>query len=135
MTAHYKGSCLCKTVQFEIDGDFNKFYFCHCDRCRKDTGSAHAANLFSSSAKLKWISGQENIRTFILPSTQHIKGFCITCGSSMPNILNEGKLLMVPAGALDGPCTLKPTAHIFISDKASWDENLEVVPKFEELPD
>lgn len=134
MTTHFKGSCLCKTIQFEIDGDFDKFYFCHCDRCRKDSGSAHAANLFSSTAKLKWVSGQENIRTFILPSTQHIKGFCKTCGSSMPNILNDGKLLMVPAGSLDGPCTLKPTAHIYLSDKASWDENLEGVNKFEEFP-
>ncbi|QPJ61609.1 MAG: GFA family protein [Candidatus Nitronauta litoralis] len=134
MTANYKGSCLCKTIHFEIDGDFDNFYFCHCDRCRKDSGSAHAANLFSSTAKLKWISGQENIQTFILPSTQHIKSFCITCGSAMPNILNGGKLLMVPAGALDGVYALKPTAHINLSDKARWDEDLENVPKFEEFP-
>ena len=53
----YKGSCLCGEVTFEIEGDFDNFYLCHCERCRKDTGSAHAANLFSSTAKLKWLSG------------------------------------------------------------------------------
>ncbi len=36
--------------------------------CRKDTGSAHAANLFSSSAKLNWLSGEDSIVKFTLPS-------------------------------------------------------------------
>ena len=128
------GSCLCEKIKFEIEGDFESFYLCHCDRCRKDTGSAHAANLFSSTAKLKWISRVENVKTFNLPSTKHVKSFCSICGSAMPNIQMEGKLLMVPAGSLDSSLSVKPTAHIFISDKADWDENLETIPKFEELP-
>ena len=39
------GSCLCGEVRFEVTGDFERFFLCHCGRCRKDTGSAHAANL------------------------------------------------------------------------------------------
>jgi len=128
------GSCLCEKNKFEIEGDFESFYLCHCNRCRKDSGSAHAANLFSTTAKLKWILGSENVKTFNLPSTRHIKSFCSICGSAMPNIQMEGKLLMVPAGSLDGPISIKPTAHIFLSDKAEWDESLEKFPKFEELP-
>lgn len=53
----YKGSCLCDEITFVIEGEFEQFFFCHCERCRKDTGSAHAANLFSSTAKLSWLSG------------------------------------------------------------------------------
>ena len=49
----HTGSCLCGEITFEIDGDFKNFYLCH---CRKDTGPAHAANMFSSTAKLKWIT-------------------------------------------------------------------------------
>ncbi len=128
------GSCLCKKVQFEIEGDFDRFFLCHCDHCRKDTGSAHAANLFSSTAKFQWISGQDNIKTYIPPSTKHIKSFCTTCGSAMPNLLKQGKLLMVPAGSLDSKFSMKPTAHIFVSDKADWDDHLETVPTFEEYP-
>ena len=52
----YKGSCLCGEITFEIIGEFESFFLCHCERCRKDTGSAHAANLFSSSARLIWLS-------------------------------------------------------------------------------
>jgi hypothetical protein len=39
------GSCLCGAVRFEVEGDFQQFYLCHCGRCRNDSGSAHAANL------------------------------------------------------------------------------------------
>ena len=102
MTEHF-GSCLCGTVRFEIKGDFDSFYLCHCQYCQKDTGSAHAANLFSQSAKLVWRSG--------------------------------AGLLVVPAGCLDTEISIAPTAHIFLSSKAVWDEGLGEVPEFEGLPD
>ncbi|WP_417502151.1 GFA family protein [Marinobacter sp.] len=63
----YVGSCLCGTVNFEIKGSFDSFYLCHCQRCQKDTGSAHAANLFSQSAKLVWRSGAEAVTSYTLP--------------------------------------------------------------------
>lgn len=135
MAAKKTGSCLCGKVNFEIDGGFESFYLCHCSRCRKDSGSAHAANLFSSTASLKWLSGQGAVTTFLLPNTRHMKSFCATCGSATPNLQMEGKLLMVPAGSLDGDFSMNPTAHIFMSDKARWDEHLHNAPMFEALPD
>ncbi len=69
----YLGSCLCGEVTYQVEGDFEKFYLCHCERCRKDTGSAHAANLFSSTAKLKWLSGQEKSKTFSMKSITEIE--------------------------------------------------------------
>ena len=128
----HRGSCLCKKVSFEIQGDFTAFFFCHCSRCRKETGSAHAANLFSVTAELKWISGQENVRTFHLPNTRFSKSFCEHCGSALPTI-KDGRLL-VPAGGLDCDVNIKPNAHIFVGSRANWDKDLDVVTRFEELP-
>lgn len=51
MSEHY-GSCLCGAVKCQIKGDFDSFYLCYCKHCQKDTGSAHAVNLFSQSAQL-----------------------------------------------------------------------------------
>ncbi|WP_440137184.1 GFA family protein, partial [Francisella philomiragia] len=31
----FKGSCLCNSVKFEIDGSFENFFLCHCEHCRK----------------------------------------------------------------------------------------------------
>ncbi|MBO1923637.1 GFA family protein [Thiomicrorhabdus sp. 6S3-12] len=130
----YSGSCLCGAVQFKVEGEFESFYLCHCRYCQKDTGSAHAANLFSSTAKLEWIKGENNVRVFQVKKSNHIKAFCMTCGSAVPNVQMEGRLLVVPAGSLD--CTLdkRPDGHLFISSKANWDEALETVPKYQRLP-
>jgi hypothetical protein len=73
MNDKHLGSCLCGKVRFEIEGEFQHFYLCHCDHCRKDTGSAHAANLFSSTAVLKWLMGEDKVRRFDLPDTRHSK--------------------------------------------------------------
>jgi hypothetical protein len=49
------GSCLCGAVTFEVNPPTSKFVYCHCSRCRKATGDAHAlgvgaaANYFASS--------------------------------------------------------------------------------------
>lgn len=133
MTDH-SGSCLCGTVKFEINGDFDSFYLCHCQHCQKDTGSAHAANLFSQSARLTWLSGAESVKTFTLPGTRHSKSFCALCGSALPNA-QPASLLVVPAGCLDTKIPVPPTAHNFCSRQAAWSAESGEVPRFEGLPD
>mgnify|MGYP001160572075 FL=1 len=130
----YVGKCLCETVQFEISGEFENFFLCHCERCRKDTGSAHAANLFSNTATLRWIVGEENIQTFNYQSDGHIKSFCKTCGSALPNMQFDGTLLVVPAGSLDTQVHMRPQGHIFLAHKATWDKELSTVPGYAYLP-
>ncbi len=133
MTEHL-GSCLCGTVRFKVEGEFDSFYLCHCQHCKKDTGSAHAANLFSQSAKLSWQSGADAVTTFTLPGTRHGRSFCKFCGSALPNNQTAG-VLIVPAGSLDTAVSILPTAHIFSSSKANWEEASGEVPTFKKLPD
>ena len=132
MTDHF-GSCLCGTVRFEVKGDFDSFYLCHCQHCQKDTGSAHGANLFSQSAKLVWLSGEAAVTSFTLSGTRHTKSFCKLCGSALPNTQVAG-LLVVPAGCLDTEVSMASTAHIFSSSKAVWDGESGPVPKFDGHP-
>jgi hypothetical protein len=129
MTIH-RGSCLCGTVSFTVEGDFDSFYLCHCKHCQKDTGSAHAANLFSQSAQLSWQAGEDAVTFYTLPESRHSKSFCKYCGSALPNTQNEG-MLVVPAGCLDTKVTLPPTAHLFAASSASWEAKLSDVPKLE----
>ncbi len=135
MINKHLGSCLCGAVRFEVLGDFERFFLCHCGRCQKDTGSAHAANLFSSTAAIKWLSGEAKVKTFRVPSTRHEKSFCSECGSAVPRIQMNGALVVVPAGSLDSAIEIQPDAHIFVASRAGWDRRLEDVPKIDELPD
>mgnify|MGYP000079538146 CR=1 FL=1 len=132
--SQYQGSCLCGEVRFVIDGEFDSFYLCHCSRCRKGSGSAHAANLFSTTASLSWLSGEQELRSFTLPGSHHSRNFCAQCGSALPGLHMAGKLLMAPAGSLDSPVTLQPNAHLCMASRANWDHQLDQVEQLDGMP-
>ncbi len=134
MTQH-SGSCLCGSVKYQLEGEFHNFFLCHCSYCQKGTGSAHAANLFSKNAQLNWLQGEDKITFYNLPETRHGRSFCSTCGSPVPTSLGGGKLIMVPAGSMDSPVTIKPTAHLFIASKADWEQELDQVHQFQGFPE
>jgi hypothetical protein len=134
MSEKYSGSCLCGRVRFEIEGSFDHFFLCHCEYCRKDTGSAHAANLFSSTASLKWCSAEQDVKVFNLPSSRHARSFCSECGAALPYQDVDGGFLVIPAGSLDSALGIKPSGHIFVSSRAEWDRELESLPSFERFP-
>lgn len=126
------GSCLCGAVTFKVEGVFDRFFLCHCARCRKDTGSAHGANLFSSTAKIEWLSGEDKVQTYNLPQTRHVRCFCSVCGSAMPYVSNE--FVVVPAGCLDTQVASAPDAHIFVASRAAWDKDLDGIRSFDTFP-
>ena len=128
------GQCLCGAVKFRISGEFESFFLCHCGRCRKDSGSAHSANLFSSTAKISWLSGEENIKNFQLAESRHVKCFCTDCGSALPFTQANDDVLVVPAGSLDNPIGIRPNAHICFANRANWDNDLASLEKIEGLP-
>jgi len=136
MTTH-RGSCLCGNVTFEVSGAFDSFFLCHCKYCQKDTGSAHAANLFSSSAQLKWLSGEDSIQQFNLAGTRHSKSFCRNCGSAMPWQV-PGMFVIVPAGSLDSELdvsVIPVKAHLFLASQAEWEQNSANAPRFNKFPE
>ena len=126
------GQCLCGAVKFRISGEFESFFLCHCGRCRKDSGSAHSANLFSSTAKITWVSGEETAKEFKLPGSRHAKCFCTDCGSALP-FFQDG-VLVVPAGSLDTPIGIRPSAHICVSSRADWDNDLASIDRIDGMP-
>lgn len=75
------------------------------------------------------------MKTFQPPRSNHAKAFCTNCGSALPNVQMDGQLLVVPAGCLDTKLEKQPDAHIFISNKASWDDSLEKIDQIEGAPE
>lgn len=134
MSNLHSGSCLCGKVKYELTGDLQSFFLCHCTRCQKDTGSSYAANFFAKGSSLTWLQGEPDVKTYRHPNSLHTKSFCLNCGSALPTIAETINCVVVPAGSLDNPVPISPTAKIFLSCCASWSENLDSVPGYEELP-
>src|SRR5688572_31085247 len=61
-SAAITGSCLCGSIKFDIKPPFEAFRYCHCSRCRKASGSAHAANCLVPESQFRWLAGESSVR-------------------------------------------------------------------------
>jgi len=120
MNRKISGGCLCGTVKFTVNDSFDNFYFCHCEQCRKVTGSSHASNLVTTIDNIEWLSGLDKIVRFDHKERVFTKVFCSICGSGLPYESKSGECLVVPAGSLNTEPSLTPNAQIFCSEKAGW---------------
>ena len=129
------GSCLCGSVKFAVKPPFSAFRYCHCTRCRKASGSAHASNLFLPEGQFAWSSGEELVNHFKLPTGKTFAvSFCTRCGTRVPHLIRERSEVLVPAGLLDGDPAARPQHSIFWESKAPWFVETPDLPKFPERP-
>ena len=128
------GSCLCGDVAFEIEGAPLRAFNCHCTRCRRGRGAAHATNLFYPADGFRWTRGQENVAEYKVPEAQRFAvAFCRDCGGALPYVM-AGRGVVVPAGSLDSEPGMQPLAHIFVGSKADWFDITDRLPQYPELP-
>ncbi|MEQ1772411.1 MAG: GFA family protein [Burkholderiales bacterium] len=117
------GSCLCGGVQFEVTPPFSMFRYCHCSRCQKASGSAHAANAFVPAGQFKWRAGESLVKRYDVPAAQRFSvWFCTQCGSRVPHQVRGHDDYLIPAGLLDQPPAniARPENSIFWGSRAPW---------------
>jgi hypothetical protein len=129
------GSCLCGAIAFELIPPFTAFRYCHCHRCQKTSGSAHAANLFLPTKHFKWTKGEVLIKRFDLPQAKRFAVcFCQDCGSRVPHEVSNTPNMLIPAGLLDQDPSIRPENSIFWKFKAPWYMSPNEMPLFNEYP-
>jgi hypothetical protein len=130
------GSCLCGAVTYRVDVPFLRFAHCHCSRCRKATGSAHASNLYVAPSQFAWTSGEASLVRFDLPTARSFATtFCRSCGAPLPHHTRSGREMVVPAGSLDEEPGVEPRARIFWASRAAWSCGDEGLPRCDEYTD
>ncbi|MEE9278765.1 MAG: GFA family protein [Myxococcota bacterium] len=128
-----RGSCLCGGIAYEIEGEHETILNCHCSRCQKAHGVAHASVLLVDPAQFRWLRGEELLQSYRVPDAQRFKHcFCRVCGSSLPEV--HGDQVVAKIGTLDDDPGARPRCHIFTSSKAPWFDITDDLPQFEEYP-
>lgn len=113
------GSCLCGAVKYEVHGPLRNVVACHCEQCRKQTGTYMSATAardedlkITEDRGLKWYRSSDTAR----------RGFCSECGSVL-FWKGEGRdYTAIAAGSLDGPTGLKLEGHIFCESAGDYYE-------------
>jgi len=115
-----KGSCLCGTVQYELDGPFEVMSHCQCSMCRRRHGAEFATFVTVPLASFRWVAGEGALSTY-QSSAYGKRTFCRQCGSVMPTVEPDTGIVFCPVGNLDGERGIQTQGHRFVGSKASAD--------------
>lgn len=130
-----RGSCLCGQVSYEFTAVVGDIVMCHCKSCRKASGSAAGINAAVAAEDFKLHDPKKLIKQFE-SSLGKVRHFCSHCGSPLFNAVGENpQFLRVRLGSVDSDLHQTPVAHIFMKDKADWDQPESIKLSFEAWPD
>ena len=108
---------------------------CHCERCRRGRGAAHASNLVVAADTLRFTAGEDAIRRYKVPEAKYFtQSFCARCAGKVPMVDRERAIAVVPLGGLDDPSPIAPREHIWTADVPSWSGIHDALPQHEGPP-
>src|SRR5882672_11159161 len=130
-----RGSCLCGAVAFRIEAEPIVARSCHCRRCRKARGAAHATNMLVAIDGLRFTRGESELASYKIPEAKfYTQVFCRICGSKAPRVDAGRGFAIVPMGSLDDDPGIRPSEHIWVGSKAPWDDIHDDLPRYDEAP-
>ena len=128
------GRCLCGSVRHEIRGQPVAMMYCHCEECRRATGSSLNTSIFVRRDDFRVVAG-DNAVSFHESSPANLRHFCSRCGSPLfKHFPDPPGLITVRAGTLDSDPGVRPSGHIWVSEKAPWYEITDGLPQFQKGP-
>ena len=127
-----KGSCFCGAIKYEIKGTLKDAMSCHCSMCRKAFSSQASAFARINPDEFSWLSGENLLSTYESKTGAGIQ-FCSKCGSTLCGT-NNGKVIGVTLGCVEGNPKIEIEKHIFVGSKATWEIIPKGVPQYEEWP-
>lgn len=111
------GRCLCGKVSFTTQESVEDIASCHCDMCRRWSGSPALSAFFETEVK---ITGEENLKWY-QSSDWAERGFCTVCGSSLfYRVKGEQPIFSINAGAFDDQSRFKLHQEYFIDEKPAY---------------
>ena len=112
----FTGGCLCRTIRHEVNAEPQRIHNCHCDNCRKATGSAFATNIFVAEDAVMVTQGAPKTFSHTADTgNTMIKEFCANCGSQLfghgtgrPGVKN------IKVGSIDDARFVQPIANLYV---------------------
>lgn len=131
MTNVVSGSCLCGALQFELLGRRLWVAHCHCQSCRRNSGSAVATFVGYKKEQLSYTRGE---RKFYASSPGVRRGFCGDCGTPMTYESDRcPEEVHLYVSTIESPEQYRPQVHVFFAERIPWMEVQDDLPRYEAL--
>ncbi|NJC42143.1 hypothetical protein GGQ87_002438 [Brevundimonas alba] len=110
------GGCNCGQVRYELEGEPLRVGLCHCETCRKFTGSAFSHYAVWPQGRVR-ISGDTRCWEVRAGGDR----FCPMCGASLFTWTEGEEEIEVKLGTLDGPPNgLEPGYELWTVRREPW---------------
>lgn len=122
MTTKIHGRCLCGHVVYEYTGSVGPANYCHCEDCRRCTGSAFNVGVRFEVAEFRITAGSPKGFTKRGESGNALtRHFCPACGSPIfTSSPRHPEWVYVKAGSLDDPTIVVPVAEHWTRSAVPW---------------
>ncbi len=125
----FTGRCACGDVAYQVDGPLRPVLACHCDMCRRMTGSfVTATSAWRDGFRL---TREDGLRWY-QSSRRARRGFCGNCGSSLFWDSPERPTISIMAGSLDKPTGLELVRHIYVANHGDYYEIADGLPHYDD---
>ena len=131
----HQGSCLCRSIKYEIESDLRAIVNCHCRFCRKAHGAPFTTLLFTQFSSLTMLEGAEFMARYHIKNLNVDRCFCAKCGTRLYNHAPSKGMVSLVVATLDVDEALRPVAHVNTESKCSWFEINDELPQFSSTPD
>jgi hypothetical protein len=127
------GGCLCGAVRYEYEGEVGAAGYCHCEDCRRTSGSAFGVSVRVAAAGFRTTRGEPRAFTKAGDSGRLVtRCFCPDCGSplfTLPPLHPE--VVFIKAGSLDDPSVVAPNRQAWMRSKVAWAEIAEGLTSYD----
>lgn len=131
----FSGGCLCGSVRYKVSSDPSFVLNCHCEDCRRSTGSVYGTNVFVDEDKVQ-ITGEVSLYVHTADSGNEMtKRFCPNCGTLLfGNSSGRQNSVSIRGGTIDQFDLIKPQMNVFVAKKIESTPINDSLPRSEGMP-
>jgi hypothetical protein len=125
------GECFCGAVKYQINGDLDLMYHCHCSSCRKSSGASFVTNASFDASTFSLIEGHDLISD--VDRGSHHRYHCSKCHSWVYGDSDQYPgVKFIPCGTLNEAPKKTVDHHVWVDSKAAWTKINDELPQHAE---
>lgn len=119
---HNTGQCHCGQIKFTVEGEPLRMAQCHCNACRRISGTGHAVNVFFKTSQVSITGETKKYEMTADSGNTRYRHFCPNCGSRMFSAgPNNPEITGIAAGVFDNSDWFKPNMIVYHAERPVWD--------------